>query len=130
MFTQYLSIETCKSQNEIQIFGIMEFYTGIYTSDPAYLSADVKEYANDIRNEAAAILNSQETGDNLLLLQANFLAKFNEFYKIGDVKYFTKWGQFLAAHQEYDSNTNLTALRQQHNDIITGKYGQGKFIQG
>ena len=153
---QYLSLETCKSQNEVQIFEIMEFYTGIYTSDPAYLSADVKEFANGIRNEAAEILRSRLEGYPLALLQSTFLARFNDFYKIGNIKYPTKFWEFVKMQQvgvlddnetyyiltenvgkmcglvvkiEKDVDKHIETLREIHTDLLAAKFGNGKFVQ-
>ena len=155
---QYLTIETCKSRNEIQIFEIMEYYTAVFTGEKAVfiseeMHQETKDWANGIRNEAREILGSRLTGDSLLLLQAKFLSKFNQFYMIGEEKIPAKFDEFLKGcyltiegtkmlvhHKLFNKYlaklpTNSNAQRiidcyiSIHNDIIAGEYGNGKFVQ-
>jgi hypothetical protein len=97
---QYLTIENCKSRNEIQIFEIMEYYTAVFAGEKAVfiseeMHQETKDWANGIRNKAREILNSRLQGDDLLALQSLFLAKFNQFVKFGTSKFPTNFDEFL-----------------------------------
>lgn len=118
MNVQYLSIENCKSQNEIQIFEIMEYYTAVFTGDRA--TSDIAAWANGIRNEAAEILNSRLTGDSLALLQAKFLSKFNEWYKIGDEKIPTNFDEYLKGVYLEQRHNGTTIIKHKIDVMGTG----------
>lgn len=151
---QYISLENCKTENERSLFEIYDYYVGILNSP--YNTTEIRESTNNIRNEAASILNSRLQGEELATLQAKFLSRFFEFYKIGNIKYPTKFWAFVEAQQvgvlddsqtyyiltesegkicglvvkiEKDEDKHIETLREIHTDLLAGKFGNGTFVQ-
>ncbi len=165
---QYISLENCKTDNERSLFEIYDYYVGILnkehetppeemTTEQWRRDCETREFANDTRNEAAAILNSVLQGYPLALLQAKFLSKFNQYYRIGKAKYSTNFEYFLAhnAKSWYNPDTKRTyfysgiaqnvefcseigelsterineVCKEIHKDLLAAKFGNGKFVQ-
>lgn len=150
---QYISLENCKTDNERSLFEIYDYYVGILNSP--HSDNEQREFANGIRNEAAAILNSVLQGYQLALLQSKFLSKFNQWYKIGEIEYSTSFDFFLknqisTTHTQgmilFNSNLEakqfhvvqkrtttemeiLLICRTIHTDLLAAKFGNGKFVQ-
>jgi hypothetical protein len=138
MSVQYLSIETCKSRNEIQIFEIYDFYVGVLnrphiippkdmTMEQWRNDCEQREFANGIRNEAADILRSRLQGDELLILQAKFLSRFFAFYVIGEAKFPTDFDAYFK--QSVPLGIYTPQQKEDHLMLLCGRYGEGKFVQ-
>lgn len=89
----YLHKEAFTTPNELAIWDIYEFY--VDTMNSPHNTTSQIEYCNNIRNEAAKLLNSRKEGEARTAEQIAFLRNYFEFYETNGVKYPTNFDTFL-----------------------------------